>query len=242
MINLEKGLTRIRKEHDVRRDELLEIAWELFTETGYEEASVQQIVDRAKIAKGTFYHYFKAKDELLEAVLQRTAVRMLPALQALVGDTELPVVDRLNRLFSLAAQWRIGNARSVRQVLGRMFSPSNLRLRRGLYAKSREVAAPLLATLLEQGCREGLFDTDDPEGSAEMMLQLGYQMGELNAADLLAGGDAEATIERMARRNDRYSRGLERLAGAPKGSLQLPGKRLLEAIVRAEAEDRSQGR
>ncbi|MFH0882445.1 MAG: TetR/AcrR family transcriptional regulator [bacterium] len=226
-------MPRIRKEHNVRRDELLDLAWELFTEVGYEEASVQEIVDRANIAKGTFYHYFKSKEELLEAVLNRTVEHNLPTLEALVSNSALNAIDKLNRLLAVAAQWRIRNAHLVRNVLARMFSSENLRLRHGMYSKNQEMAAPLLAAILEQGQHEGVFDTDDPEGSAEMMLQLGFQMGELNAAELLAGRTPETTIERMVLRYTRYCRGLERLAGAPRDSIQLPGKRIIEEIVRA---------
>lgn len=226
-------MPRIRKQHNVRREELLDIAWDLFTEIGYEQVSVQEIVDRVGIAKGTFYHYFSTKEELLVAVLERVASQNLPALQALEADETLTAVEKLNRLITLAAKWRIRNAQFIRNVLERMFSSENLRLRQGLYLKNQELAAPVLARILARGDDEGVFETDDPAGTAEMMLQLGFQMGELNVAELLAGGDPEATIERMNTRYDRYCRGLERLAGAAENTIQLPGKQMFEAVVRA---------
>ncbi|OYT42848.1 hypothetical protein B6U90_07700 [Thermoplasmatales archaeon ex4484_6] len=57
------------KKHEERRTEIIETAVELFAQHGYDETSVNMIIDRIGIAKGTFYHYFSSKDELLEEIV-----------------------------------------------------------------------------------------------------------------------------------------------------------------------------
>lgn len=54
-----------------RKQELLQIAYRLFLTKGYEETSVDEIIEEAKIAKGTFYYHFKSKEELLEALINK---------------------------------------------------------------------------------------------------------------------------------------------------------------------------
>ena len=53
---------RIVKEHEERKNEILDTAEILFEEKGYDKCSVNDILNRIGIAKGTFYHYFKSKE------------------------------------------------------------------------------------------------------------------------------------------------------------------------------------
>ena len=62
---------RISKEHDVRRNEILDKAAGLFEERGYNNTTVNDILREVNIAKGTFYYYFKSKEEVLDAIIDR---------------------------------------------------------------------------------------------------------------------------------------------------------------------------
>lgn len=52
-----------------RRQQILLAATEVFAERGYHDAGVSDIILRAGIARGTFYHYFTSKHELFAAML-----------------------------------------------------------------------------------------------------------------------------------------------------------------------------
>lgn len=52
-----------------KNEQIVEAAYELFLEQGVESVSIQEIADRAGVAKGTFYLYFHDKDELKEAII-----------------------------------------------------------------------------------------------------------------------------------------------------------------------------
>ncbi|MBE6888169.1 MAG: TetR/AcrR family transcriptional regulator [Ruminococcaceae bacterium] len=47
------------------RIKILNAAWKLFEEKGYEETTVDEIIEATQTSKGTFYHYFKSKEDLL---------------------------------------------------------------------------------------------------------------------------------------------------------------------------------
>ena len=51
-----------------RKKELLKIAYDMFLTRGYENTSVDEIIEKAQIAKGTYY-YFKSKEQMLEEVI-----------------------------------------------------------------------------------------------------------------------------------------------------------------------------
>ena len=59
-----------------KEDRLLDTAYQLFTEKGIKETSVQDIVDNANVAKGTFYLYFKNKYELQDILITRKSRKL----------------------------------------------------------------------------------------------------------------------------------------------------------------------
>ena len=70
-------MARTVKEPDIRRNEILDVAQQFFYTKGYEQTSVQDIIDQVGIAKGTFYHYFGSKVELLDELIERMTDQVL---------------------------------------------------------------------------------------------------------------------------------------------------------------------
>ena len=50
------------------RSRIITAAWELFYENGYDDTTVDDIVERSRTSKGSFYHYFNGKDALLASL------------------------------------------------------------------------------------------------------------------------------------------------------------------------------
>ena len=61
--------TTIKKNQ--KRKKILDKAWELFRKNGYEETKVEDITRELGVSKGSFYTYFKTKDEVLYEILER---------------------------------------------------------------------------------------------------------------------------------------------------------------------------
>ena len=57
--------TLARKNSRDTKGKIISAAWELFYEQGYEETTVDEIVELSGTSKGSFYHYFESKDALL---------------------------------------------------------------------------------------------------------------------------------------------------------------------------------
>ncbi len=53
------------KKSNATKSKIVSAAWKLFYEQGYEDTTVDEIIAASKTSKGSFYHYFKSKDELL---------------------------------------------------------------------------------------------------------------------------------------------------------------------------------
>lgn len=90
------------------RRRLLDAAEEVFAESGYHDASVTRIVERAGVAQGTFYIYFRSKLEIFEQLVGDLSSRMREAMSkgvAAGGGTRLDAERRgFAAFFEFAAQ------------------------------------------------------------------------------------------------------------------------------------------
>src|ERR1051326_9400015 len=74
-----KGKREITKEQN--RQIILEAARRVFAELGYGAATVRDIIRATPLASGTFYNYFKSKEEVFQAIQDESALRIRPRLR-----------------------------------------------------------------------------------------------------------------------------------------------------------------
>lgn len=67
-----------------RRNQLIDTALEVFARKGFDKTSVRELAAAAGVAQGLMYHYFKSKDKLLEAVVERHS--FMPQLESLLSE------------------------------------------------------------------------------------------------------------------------------------------------------------
>lgn len=75
------------------RGKIVSAAWQLFYEQGYEETTVEEIIETSQTSKGSFYHYFDGKDALL-STLSDLFDEKYEALQTTM-DPAMPAMDQL---------------------------------------------------------------------------------------------------------------------------------------------------
>ncbi len=61
--------SRRERERSARRQEILKIAREVFSEKSFYQATLEEIAERAEFAKGTIYGYFTSKEDLFECLI-----------------------------------------------------------------------------------------------------------------------------------------------------------------------------
>ncbi|ODQ01578.1 TetR/AcrR family transcriptional regulator [Salinivibrio costicola] len=83
----ESSPPRVRcvKPAEVRLSELMSAAEQLFLAKGVDSTTINEIVEQAQVAKGTFYHYFASKNELLSAMRERYTDQFLKRLEEKTG-------------------------------------------------------------------------------------------------------------------------------------------------------------
>ena len=151
-----------RLDRDARREAILDVAQDVFLEEGFAAASMSEIAARLGGSKGTLYNYFKSKDELFEAYVQRRCVLNLDEIYALESGGEA-VRDTLTR---------VGRA-----YLRRVLSDDNLRHFRLITAEAER--APEIGRMFYEA------------GPARGNQRLAQQIAEWRGRGLIEAPDAE---------------------------------------------------
>src|ERR1043166_3855188 len=114
--SVNSATTSRRQQADVRRAQLLATALDVFAAKGLDGATVKDLSDAAGVAQGLLYHYFRSKEELLQAVLDQHY--FLPELRRIAtSDRDRPVAEVLLELTLGFARVLDQNRRVVQLML-----------------------------------------------------------------------------------------------------------------------------
>ncbi|MFA6373381.1 MAG: TetR/AcrR family transcriptional regulator, partial [Methanothrix sp.] len=69
-------MSRIVKEPEERRKELIDTAGRLFVAQGYDQTSISDITKEVNVSQGAFYYYFDSKEDVLVAVMEKQIALM----------------------------------------------------------------------------------------------------------------------------------------------------------------------
>ncbi len=205
-------MVRIVKKPSERRSDIINAARDLYRAKDVRNTTMQDVMDSLGIAKGTIYHYFKSKDELFEAVIESIVDQNLEGMQALALKAKGNALKKIQLLIES------GNISSdERSLLEHLHRPGNEGMHTRILAKTVLKHAPLYATLIKQGCEEGIFKTDTPLEAAEFILS-GVQF-------LTDYGIYPWEKEDLARRALAFPKLIEQQLRAPPGSFQFIAER-----------------
>ena len=179
----------------------------LFREKGVRSVSIDEIVQGAGIAKGTFYLYFKTKDDLLEKLADAVVRQMVAAAATAAAETEGRALDRFAA--AVIAMQRVD--RGEKYLVDALNHPENSVLHDLANTALVRNVAPVLAAIVEAGRAEGDFDVDDALSTVEFLLA--------GQAALLGGGRFNWSPAEHAIRLRATLIVVERALGAQPGAL-----------------------
>jgi AcrR family transcriptional regulator len=224
----------VSKEHGVRKGELLDVAQALFLKRGYDATSVNDIIVEAGVSKGTFYHYFASKEELLDAVVEGFGQRLMPRMTAAAASPELDALARLNAVFNEAGQWKAGHWDAVRAIVAPLYREENIHLRLKIIARTVDLYRPLIAGIVAEGVRKHVFDVGDPAGAADLLIEMLVAHRDATAAMLFREDRDPAVLAMIERRIRTFEVMVERFLGVKPGAIRLDDRVMLDA-AKAEA-------
>lgn len=193
------------KEAEARKKEILDVAEELFTVKGYDNTSTTDILERVGIARGTLYYHFKSKEEILDALIDRTIQGMVQNIRAALSDkTTAP-----HKLVSFVGAMKIDSAIG-KEITDYAHKPQNALMHQKIQGALLAVLTPIAAEIIKDGINEGSFSTIYPEEAAEMLLiYSSVVFDDMN----------DVSESEMAKKTAGFVFNMERLLGVKQGDL-----------------------
>ena len=147
-----------------KRRQLLDAAVRVFARKGFHASRVGDIAQEAGVAHGLLYHYFKSKDQVLEAVFHDNWSILLARI-ASVEETDEPAAEQLRHIAAIVLRTWLHLPDVVRVVVREFGRSPELAERIG------ELAQPIgsIARVIERGIERGEFKQVDPRVAATVV-------------------------------------------------------------------------
>lgn len=151
-------------------ERILDVSLDLFIRNGYENTSIQDIIDNlGGLTKGAIYHHFKSKEKILEAVANKIYSSTEEKVKSIMKDSSLNGLEKLRKLF----QSSIENPNQEKFFTASPMLLNNPSLLAMQLKDSIEIIAPdYIQPIIEEGIKDGSIKTDYPKELAEVMLIL----------------------------------------------------------------------
>ncbi len=205
---------RVVKSAEERKGEILDVAEQLFAEKGYDNASTNDIIKEIGIARGTLYHHFSSKEEILDAIVDRMINRSIAAARTIVKNNTIPLLERIAGAFLTL---NIDSGAGA-EVLEQIHKPQNALLHQKSQEKLIREVVPMIAELIEEGNRCKMFHSKYPAEAAEMIIVYSN-----TAFDKMS----ELPQEKMKDRIEAFIYHTEKILGAKEKSLEAVIKKII---------------
>lgn len=235
-------MARIVKEEEYaeKRNAILDATQRLVYSKGYEQMTIQDILGDLQISKGAFYHYFDSKPALLEALVERMGDEMEKLILPIIHNPEIAALQKLQHFFDAINRFKAARKEFLIALLPVWYMDDNAIVRQKLIMTGTKQIKPLLAKIVHQGLQEGIFSTPYPEHVSEVILSLAYTLGDTLGHLILSSTPEHDNLQQAERTVATYNDALERILGAPKGSLSLANTQVLREwfVSRVETSDK----
>ena len=148
---------------------ILDVSTRLFSEKGYYDTSLQDIINETKLSKGAIYHHFSSKEDILKAIFHRLGNENAEIFAKIRDDNRLRGIEKLRKIFQTAV------FHSNQSVLLTV-SPCLLNNPRFLAMQIEQIyeliAPQFVEPILAEGIKDGSINIENPHEIAEAIMIL----------------------------------------------------------------------
>lgn len=219
------------KKGELRKKEILNTAEALFCKKGYEQTSIQDIIDLLNSSKGSFYHHFVSKEALLEGICMNRAKQNYELSVSKMDDSwnsveclnyllsnMLPLRDeRISFLLMLLPLFRKAEGRTVRAYYSSALS-----------SQFREIVIRQIA----YGCEKGEMSCQEYDYTADIILLMTNNLWVCICEIISASEEdgKETDISELLRMTDAYRTAVTRILSLPYGMIEIADLNMLKDL------------
>jgi AcrR family transcriptional regulator len=146
-------------------DVIFQAAVEVFAESGFDQAKMDEIAQQAGVAKGTIYYHFKSKEELFVGLMNEGMDQLIDCARRNVALFVSPL-EQLKALLQAQIRFFVENGKLAKLLLSEAFGTKERQ--RQFRAKIREYLQ-LIESVLKEGMERGEFRTVHPQETASAL-------------------------------------------------------------------------
>lgn len=148
-----------------KRSLILNALEELIIEDKGAACSVSDIAKEAGIGKGSIYYYFKSKEEIMDALVERNYGRIIEKCKEEVEKSTLPALEKFKLLFACYYSSNTNNF-----IDHYLHETQNAYLHQKSLSKIHRDLTPILTSIVEEGIKEGSLTCPYPKEFSELIL------------------------------------------------------------------------
>src|SRR5271157_1969534 len=162
-------MTRIVKDPEERRKELIDTAEQLFITNGYDQTAVSDIVKEVNLSQGAFYYYFESKEDVLVAILEKNVAVMEIALRQTAERTDLDEAVKLNAMFNQFISATVSGKKIHNYIHQEMNAALHTKLKKLRFSAR---IAQIIADVISKGVKKGRFNVSRPLETSYLLIML----------------------------------------------------------------------
>lgn len=224
------------KKGELRKEAIIRTAEQLFFEKGYEETSIQDILDALSISKGGFYHYFESKIALLEEISRQKCAANIERVRMELFSGKLSSAQKASLLLSSIFPFERESAQYNALTFKVSYIDGDVHFRNQTRQFMLDELCPLMDETVYAGISDGSFFVRHPGHIGRILLMLAYDSCEEACRMLAEDADNPDIVISMMDMLYAYREAAESLLGASCGSIVLFNVEQILAAIRLTAE------
>jgi len=157
------------------RDKILEVGAQAIASKSFNSCGLAEILQLAKVPKGSFYHYFTSKEDFGVALIEKASQEYVALLQGIVGDRRKSPLQRLREIFQHSREECLANG-AARQCLIPKLALETSQLSEPVHAAVKcayDQWSAIIARVVREGQAAGeISKAQDPDRLANVLVML----------------------------------------------------------------------
>lgn len=182
-------MARIRKEEDFNKKKLniIKSALSILLEEGAEKLSVNYLLRKTDMSKGTFFHYFESKEALLADVLDYASKPIIESMKSVMKNDDLEAVDKFTLLYQSVGCTKAKYGKGLGALSKVLYRNENKLFLIGLMERTLDECLPIFEELILEGIESGDFRVESAYAAAfhvlTITMRLNQEIGEYLLSD-----------------------------------------------------------
>ncbi|MCK5312951.1 MAG: TetR/AcrR family transcriptional regulator [Desulfobacteraceae bacterium] len=111
-------MTRITKNPEERKNEIIKTAQKLFIEKGFIKTKVNSIVKSIGVSQGVFYYYFSSKDEIIDEIVDRYIKQIINNTADIIESSQMNPIEKLNTMSDIQLKINMLENNNIHAIKG----------------------------------------------------------------------------------------------------------------------------